>query len=475
MSVGLVGAWLVQAAHGAHQCHMFGIVHRDLKPENVFITRDNVVKILDFGIVKHEHAQPTQQTGHGTAPPIGTAPYMSPEQARGGVVAAVSDVYALGMMMVEMLLGEHPFLLDGAPYEFWSMLQKQVHEPVPPLTEWGFAAGLSRVAERAVSKRPQDRQPNGLRFAEELLDECMAYLRAHPDEEPNPGEPTIAWLLDAPIQVPSFGTGAHTGRRCATPPRGSKPPEGRDPLRQSIEPRPASRFGTLTMGSPEHAPRDTDPAPPPAEAHDAPPAGLERDTDPSGPPLEVRQFDTISLAPELRDPSAVRALAAYRPARRRSPEGALTAGTVATARPPSPPDPVEPSDRVALLPESARATADRADTPCTAVVPGARQPVPSAAAVPPPAAAASRTAGWLHGGLRRLPRRLVRSALLVLGGLAVSLALGLSVRVRRLGVVAAEPSAGVLPPAPSTSTTASVIPRRRRRTLRRARPSPALR
>jgi serine/threonine protein kinase len=476
MSVGLVGAWLVQAAHGVHQCHMFGIVHRDLKPENVFITRDNVVKILDFGIVKHEHTQPTQQTGQGTAAPIGTAPYMSPEQARGGVVAAVSDVYALGMMMVEMLLGEHPFLLDGAEYEFWSMLQKQVLEPVPPLTTWNFPPELSRVAERALSKRPQDRQPNGLRFAEELFDECIAYLRAHPDEEPNPGEPTIAWLLEANIEVPSFGTGPQAGRPSVPPPRGSKPPEGRSPVRLSAELRPVIRFGTLPMGTSELGERDTEPTPPPVDAHDAQPKALERDTDPSGIPLALRRFDTISLPPQLRDPTAIRALAGYRTTRPRPPGSAHAAAQPAAGHPASPPEAAPPAaDRFALLPGTAPAAADRRapeqrppaatdaageagqareGTPTAAVVPVPPPPAPGTPAPSPPQAAASEVPTWERGGLPRLSRRLLRPALLVLGGLVVSLALTLEVRVRRPALEAG-PSLVPSVPAPSASATAS--------------------
>jgi serine/threonine-protein kinase len=480
MSVGLVGAWLVQAAYGVHQCHEQGLVHRDLKPENVFITRDNVVKILDFGIVKHEHAAPTLQTGRGTAAPIGTAPYMSPEQARCSAVGAASDVYALGMMMWEMLVGEHPFLLGGAPYEFWGMLQKQVLEQVPPLTEWGFPPYLSRVAERALSKRPADRQPNGLSFADELLSECKGYLRAHPEEEPNPGEPTIAWLLDANIQVPSFGTGPQSGRPSVPPPRGSKPPAERLPVRQSAAPRPVIRFGTLPLGTllealPQPVERDTEPAPPPIHTHDAPAEGHERDTDPSGPPLEVRQFDTVSLPPELRDPSAIRALAAYRPPRPASPGGALTTGGVAAARPPSPQDTgPAATDRVAFLPGAAHPAAEppppkggsserngaagegqaRGGTPTGAVVSVTPRPASDAAPSPPSQPAAQRGRRWERAGPLRLFRRLPLAGVLVVVGFALALVMTLDARVGRSGPKA-KPSPALQPPNVSATTTAT--------------------
>ena len=97
LSVGLAAAWMVQAAHGAHQCHAWGVIHRDIKPENIFVTRANVVKLIDLGIAKMYGDLNTIQDGGDAPVPAGTAPYMSPEQARGELVTATSDVYALAM------------------------------------------------------------------------------------------------------------------------------------------------------------------------------------------------------------------------------------------------------------------------------------------------------------------------------------------------------------------------------------------
>src|SRR5580704_1452322 len=118
LSVGLAAAWLVQAAHGAHQCHVLGVIHRDIKPENVFITRTSVVKLIDLGIAKMWGDLSTLQDGADAPAPTGTAPYMSPEQARGELVTPASDVYALGMTFYEALTGEHPFLTGGQVYEY---------------------------------------------------------------------------------------------------------------------------------------------------------------------------------------------------------------------------------------------------------------------------------------------------------------------------------------------------------------------
>lgn len=123
--------YAVQIANGLAAAHEKGLIHRDLKPENVFITRDERVKILDFGVAKARlsNADARDTTAMRTEPGlvIGTAHYMSPEQTRGDALDARSDIFSLGVVLYEMLSGRVPFhasthveimhkiLLDEAP------------------------------------------------------------------------------------------------------------------------------------------------------------------------------------------------------------------------------------------------------------------------------------------------------------------------------------------------------------------------
>jgi len=98
-----------QVGEGLKTAHARGIVHRDVKPANIFVTNDNIVKILDFGIAKLAGSQ-TKLTKTGST--VGTAAYMSPEQAMGQEVDARTDVWSLGVVLYEMLAGEAPFRGD---------------------------------------------------------------------------------------------------------------------------------------------------------------------------------------------------------------------------------------------------------------------------------------------------------------------------------------------------------------------------
>jgi hypothetical protein len=165
---------LVQIVRGLAAAHDRGVVHRDVKPENIFITRDGVVKILDFGVAVRDTAM-TGTDGQVTAvltyPGIlvGTPTYMSPEQLRGELVTPRSDLFAFGVVAHEMLTGVHPFKRD-APAETMAAILRA--DPVPleravPSLPTGVAKLLHRCLEKRASDRPASAKD--LAFYLELL------------------------------------------------------------------------------------------------------------------------------------------------------------------------------------------------------------------------------------------------------------------------------------------------------------------
>jgi eukaryotic-like serine/threonine-protein kinase len=144
------------AAHGA------GIVHRDLKPENVMILPDGRLKLLDFGLAKWRDSPSVTEQGIA----VGTAAYMAPEQLRGEATGPAVDLWALGVMLSEMLTGRHPF---GG--ERRGMIHSiQFEEPVP-LREARpeVPSALERIVSRCLAKSPADRSG-----ASEILNELRA-------------------------------------------------------------------------------------------------------------------------------------------------------------------------------------------------------------------------------------------------------------------------------------------------------------
>ncbi len=154
--------WAAQALDALDYAHRNGVIHRDVKPHNMVLTEDGRLKVTDFGIARAQNTQ--QMTEVGSI--VGTAQYLSPEQARGQAVGPQSDLYSLGIVLYEMLTGELPFTGDGAV----DIAMKQVSDPPPPLRERNrlVSPALEQVVMRALAKDPALRHPSAKAMAEEL-------------------------------------------------------------------------------------------------------------------------------------------------------------------------------------------------------------------------------------------------------------------------------------------------------------------
>jgi serine/threonine protein kinase len=151
----------VEIGSALHAAHSVGILHRDLKPANVFLrapratTEAERAVLLDFGLAKPLEHSAVRLTSTGAA--LGTPAYMSPEQARGAPLDVRSDVYALGALLYEMILGEPPFLAPTVAALFVKLLTEPARcGELPP----DCPAGLSEVLGRALAKEPAERFPD---------------------------------------------------------------------------------------------------------------------------------------------------------------------------------------------------------------------------------------------------------------------------------------------------------------------------
>jgi serine/threonine protein kinase len=154
--------WLGQAARALDAAHANGIVHRDVKPGNLLLDDNGDVHVADFGVARATDLDPL--TIAGTV--VGTAGYLSPEQARGESADTASDRYALGVVAFELLTGERPFRRDTTAAE----AAAHVHEPVPSIHERNptLPPALDRCFRRALAKDPADRFKSNVEFVRAL-------------------------------------------------------------------------------------------------------------------------------------------------------------------------------------------------------------------------------------------------------------------------------------------------------------------
>lgn len=168
----------LQITRGLAAAHDQGLVHRDLKLENLFINKDGRVKILDFGLAKLSQSQSNGANANEQVLPaiasnpgmvMGTVGYMSPEQLHGQVVDCRADIFAFGVILYEMLVGERPFLGVSAAETMSAILTQDA--PELPASLSAQAPGLARLIHRCLEKQVQQRfqSASDLGFALEAL------------------------------------------------------------------------------------------------------------------------------------------------------------------------------------------------------------------------------------------------------------------------------------------------------------------
>ena len=176
---------MTQVCSALDYAHRHGVIHRDVKPSNVIIDSEGAAYLTDFGIAKVLGGTGGDLTATGAA--IGTPAYMAPEQAMGSAVDARTDIYALGIMLYEMLTGRVPFQADTP----MAVLMAHVSDPLPlpHVFNAEIPEAIEEVVIKALAKSPDDRYQNANEMAQALR---LAIHNTHPEAL----ETTLVKLID---------------------------------------------------------------------------------------------------------------------------------------------------------------------------------------------------------------------------------------------------------------------------------------
>lgn len=245
-------------ALGLSHAHEQGVIHRDLKPENIVLVRRGksrqLVKVLDFGLAKLiSHSARGDAGGDGAEPDLavqsltrtgvvfGTPEYMSPEQAEGRPLDPRTDLYALGVVLYQMLCGKLPF----SAMTFLALIAKTVNEPPPPLRSQNSSIVLPSELEslvlRCLAKQPEDRPDTADEIAE-TLDQLLA---TYPDENLRSGEISVSRSADV---LPTASGGGSAANVTPAPAGGVARTVQRLPVPSQVRPagREANRSGSAS-------------------------------------------------------------------------------------------------------------------------------------------------------------------------------------------------------------------------------------
>ena len=173
---------LLDVCKGINKAHKEGVVHLDIKPPNIMWHGSGVVKVMDFGLSKFRSKGESRRGG--------TRTYMSPEQWRGEDAGYASDIWALGVVFMEMLAGAHPFMENGQlPDEFKQSIT-DLDKPIPYKVDLDkMPAGAQQVIDKCLQKRPEDRYTTVRALIEDL--EALKVTAAQPNTRP--------WLKLVPV------------------------------------------------------------------------------------------------------------------------------------------------------------------------------------------------------------------------------------------------------------------------------------
>ena len=205
--------------------HRAGIIHRDIKPGNVMLTPSGDVKVMDFGIAR---AMSDSNTMTQTAAVVGTAQYLSPEQARGETVDSRSDVYSAGCLLYELLTGRPPFVGDSPVAVAYQHVREQA--PPPSAHDEDLPPAVDAIVMKALAKRLEDRYQS----AAAMRSDIERYLAGRPVQAPVP----------VPEPDPDYQTHATV---VAPPPVDSTSVRPRRPVPDPDDERRAPRTGLLVL------------------------------------------------------------------------------------------------------------------------------------------------------------------------------------------------------------------------------------